>query len=102
MIHRCCYGSSQDACSCQVIAIRHVWHASVAVCEPYAVPIMQAVRQPQQSVMSYFDYGTSCRSLLVVPRPCNQVMYGQMTPPTYDLSGIRNKLVLFTGELFSK
>jgi hypothetical protein len=48
--------------------------------------------------MRYYDYGTSCRTLLDTPRPCNQAVYGQLVPPMYNLSSIDNQLVLFTGE----
>jgi hypothetical protein len=48
-------------------------------------------------VLAAFDYGTTCRTFLDLPRPCNQAVYGQLEPPTYDLSAIRTPLVLFTG-----
>lgn len=48
--------------------------------------------------MRKFDYGTTCRTLLDIPRACNQAVYGQLIPPAYNLSSINNKLVLFTGE----
>lgn len=57
----------------------------------------QAVRQPGEAVMRHYDYGTSCRTLLDTPRPCNQAVYGQLVPPQYNLSAIDNSLVLFTG-----
>jgi len=59
---------------------------------------LQAVRQARPDVMRYFDYGTTCRSILDMPKPCNQAVYGQLEAPEYNLSAIRNKLVLFTGE----
>jgi hypothetical protein len=48
-------------------------------------------------VLSAFDYGTTCRTLLDLPRPCNQAVYGQAAPPAYDLTAIRTPLVVFTG-----
>lgn len=57
----------------------------------------QAVRQASPAVMSRYDYGTSCRTLLDTPRPCNQAVYGTATPPAYNLSAIATRLVLFTG-----
>jgi hypothetical protein len=49
--------------------------------------------------MRHYDYGTSCRTLLDTPRPCNQAVYGQLVPPVYNLTAIENQLVLFTGGL---
>lgn len=44
-----------------------------------------------------FDYGIECRSYIGLPRPCNQVVYGQEVPPTYDFSRINAPLAVFTG-----
>lgn len=60
-------------------------------------PAVQAVRQRGRAAMRYFDYGPSCRTLLDMPRPCNQAVYGQLTPPAYNLSTIKTPLALFTG-----
>lgn len=64
---------------------------------PALLPSTQAVRQRGASVMRQYDYGTDCRALLVVPRPCNQAVYGQLVPPVYNLSAIARPLALFTG-----
>lgn len=71
---------------------------SIAMLHPATYCHLQAVRQPGEAVMRHYDYGTSCRTLLDTPRPCNQAVYGQLVPPQYNLSAIDNSLVLFTGE----
>lgn len=57
----------------------------------------QAVRSPVPDELHMFDYGTECRSYIGLPRPCNQVVYGQEVPPAYDFSRIKAPLVVFTG-----
>lgn len=46
-----------------------------------------------------YDYGTSCRSLFFKPQPCNQDVYGQETPPEYDLDAVHVPIALATGAL---
>jgi hypothetical protein len=58
----------------------------------------QQVRSRVPDALYMFDYGTDCRTYFDLPRPCNQVVYGQDTPPAYDLSRIKTPLVLFTGK----
>ncbi|KIY93101.1 triacylglycerol lipase [Monoraphidium neglectum] len=57
----------------------------------------QAMRSSDPGVMSYFDYGTRCTTILGAPRDCNQKRYGRLTAPRYDLSRIDTPLALFTG-----
>lgn len=56
----------------------------------------QAMRLTEPS-FPMFDYGTSCRSLFFKPQPCNQDVYGQDTPPEYDLDAVRVPIALATG-----
>jgi hypothetical protein len=57
----------------------------------------QAVRSTVIDQLHMFDYGTECRSYFGLPRPCNQVVYGQEEPPAYDFSRIKTPLAVFTG-----
>jgi len=57
----------------------------------------QAVRNPNPQAMGYYDYGTQCRTLLQLPRPCNQKVYGQETAPVYNLSSITTPMAIYTG-----
>jgi hypothetical protein len=62
-----------------------------------AAVVPQAVRSPVPDELHMFDYGTECHSYIGLPRPCNQVVYGQEVPPAYDFSRIKAPLVVFTG-----
>jgi hypothetical protein len=63
----------------------------------FLVEQSQAMRSSDPGVMSYFDYGTRCTTILGAPRDCNQKRYGRLTAPRYDLSRIDTPLALFTG-----
>ena len=44
-----------------------------------------------------YDYGTSCHGWFQEEQLCNQHIYGQETPPAYDLGRITTPLMLVTG-----
>jgi lysosomal acid lipase/cholesteryl ester hydrolase/gastric triacylglycerol lipase len=55
------------------------------------------MRSGLSHAMRAYDYGTRCRTVLDLPRPCNQRVYGQETPPAYNLSAMTTPLGIFTG-----
>ncbi|EFJ50873.1 hypothetical protein VOLCADRAFT_43059, partial [Volvox carteri f. nagariensis] len=54
----------------------------------------QAIRSRAPNTMSFFDYGVNCASR---SGRCNQLMYGSISPPRYNLTAIATPLALFTG-----
>ncbi|PNH09594.1 Lipase member K [Tetrabaena socialis] len=54
----------------------------------------QAVRSRAPNSMSYFDYGINCAS---ATGRCNQLAYGSIAPPRYNLTHIITPLALFSG-----
>eukprot|EP00873_Tetraselmis_striata_P026284 jgi/Tetstr1/446548/TSEL_034073.t1 len=56
----------------------------------------QGVRREQPQFLR-FDYGKQCRDWFGSAQPCNRRMYGQDSPPAYDLSRVTVPLMLVTG-----
>lgn len=85
------------ACTClQELNMPQHGIATLA-CRLWISDCTQAVRSKVVDELHMFDYGTECRSYFGLPRPCNQVVYGQEEPPTYDFSRIKTPLAVFTG-----
>ncbi|KAG2445724.1 hypothetical protein HXX76_000330 [Chlamydomonas incerta] len=55
----------------------------------------QAVRSRVPNSMSYFDYGTDCAGGRT--GRCNQLEYGRLSAPHYNLTAITTPLALFSG-----
>lgn len=81
----------------QVYAYQHINSSDVLGAACQLLLSMQAVRSTVPDELHMFDYGVECRTYFGLPRPCNQAVYGQETPPAYDFSTIKTPLVLFTG-----
>ncbi|KXZ43315.1 hypothetical protein GPECTOR_94g637 [Gonium pectorale] len=56
--------------------------------------VRRNVRARAPNTMSFFDYGTDCASWT---GRCNQLQYGRMTPPLYNLTAIRTPLAVISG-----
>lgn len=75
--------------------ISQTWPASVSSRNTEHWSQMMQDRIPR---LQHFDHGTNC-SLRAYYERCNQLVYGSMTPPEYDLGKITAPQVIFEGQL---
>lgn len=57
----------------------------------------QAARSKDRRLLHRFDHGTDCSDAEGLAQACNQHVYGQLKPPTYNLSAISTPVALFQG-----
>jgi hypothetical protein len=55
------------------------------------------VRSRTPNSMALFDFGTDCAAQPAPPARCNQMAYGSLAPPLYNLSAITVPLALYSG-----
>jgi hypothetical protein len=61
----------------------------------------QGIRRRDSRLLHAFDYGTDCSTSSTSTSSssrCNQVVYGQRAPPSYDVANVTVPLALFSGE----